>query len=140
MRPISAILHDIEKFQPTDDGNWLALDDLLQELWSEEEGPAEALVPLFHLLERFPEEESAGVLWGVLHGIETYPNYEAELVQSLHRHPTGITVTMVRRMANSGYTLVAGHSIESLYHAVLTHPKASKEAKESAEDYLNHSK
>ena len=138
MRFTSAILHDIEKFQPTEDGNWLALDDLIQELWSEGEAPVEALVPLFHLLERFPEDESAGVLWGVLHGIETYPNYETELVQSLHRQPTAITVTMVRRMANSGYALVAGRSMASLYQAVLTHPKAPEEAKESAEDYLNH--
>lgn len=139
MRPTSAILHDVEEFQPTADGNWLALDALLQELWSEE-GPVEALVPLFRLLERFPEDESDGVLWGVLHGIETYPTYEAELVQSLHRHPTAITVTMVHRMANSGYGLVAGHPIESLYRAVLIHPKTSEEVKASAGDYLSHSK
>ncbi len=125
MRPTSAILHDIEKFQPTEDGNWLALDDLLQELWIEEEGPHEALVPLFQLLERFPKDESAGVLWGVLHGIETYPQYETELVDSLRRHPTDITVTMVRRIANSGHTLVAGQPIESLYQAVLTHSRGS---------------
>lgn len=137
MRSTSAILHDIEKFQPTEDGNWLALDALLEELFMED-SPPEALVPLFQLLERFPKDESAGVLWSVLHGIETYhPHYEAELVQSLRRHPTDMTVTMVRRMVNSGYSLVAGQSSKSLYQAVLTHPKASEEAKESAQDYLN---
>lgn len=136
MRPTSAILHDIEKFQPTQDGNWLALDDLVEELFLKE-SPPEALGPLFHLLERFPNDESAGVLWGVLHGIETYhPTYEAQLVQSLRRHPTALTVTMVRRMVNSGYRLVAGQSVESLYEAVLTHPKASAEAKEYAQDFL----
>jgi hypothetical protein len=133
MRPTSAILHDIERLQPVEEKDWLTLDDLLHELWSEEGGPAEALVPLFRLLERFPEED--GVLWGVMYAIKTYPNYEAELVQSLHRHPTYITVTMV---ANSGYSLLAGYSLESLYQAVLRHPKASEEAKESAGDYLNH--
>lgn len=145
MRPTAAILQDIEQFQPTADGNWLALDAFVQELWAEElwaegEGPAEALVPLFQLLERFPEDDSAGVLWGVLHGIESYPQYEAQLVQSLQRHPTDLTVTMVHRMANSGYTVVAGHPLDSLYRAVLAHPKASDEAKESAQDYLTTSK
>jgi hypothetical protein len=140
MRTTSAILQDIKKFQPTSDGNWLALDALVHELWAADEGPAEALVPLFQVLERFPKDESAGVLWGVLHGIESYPNYEAQLVQSLQRHPTDLTVTMVRRMANSGYTSIAGHPLDSLYRAVLSHPKASDEAKESAQDYLTASK
>ncbi|RZJ85715.1 MAG: hypothetical protein EOO60_14415 [Hymenobacter sp.] len=140
MRPTAIILQDIAQFQPTADGNWLALDALVQELWAEGEGPAEALVPLFQLLERFPEEESAGVLWGVLHGIESYPAYEAQLVQSLQRHPTDLTVTMVHRIANSGYSAVAGHPLDSLYRAVLTHPRASDEAKESAQEYLTTSK
>jgi hypothetical protein len=140
MRPTSAILQDIEKFQPTAAGNWLALEELVQELWAADEGPVEALVPLFQVLERFPEDESAGVLWGVLHGIESYPNYEVQLIHSLQRHPTDLTVTMVRRMANAGYTSVAGHPLASLYRAVLSHPKASDEAKESAQDYLTASK
>lgn len=140
MRSTVIILQDIAQFQPTADGNWLALDALVQELWTEGKGPAEALVPLFQLLERFPKDESAGVLWGVLHGIESYPDYEAQLVQSLQRHPTDITVTMVRRMANSGYASAAGHPLDSLYRAVLTHPKASDEAKESAQAYLMASK
>jgi hypothetical protein len=140
MRPIATILQDIEQFQPTADGNWLALDAMVQELWAEDEGPVETLVPLFQLLERFPKDESAGVLWGVLHGIESYPQYEAQLVHSLQRHPTDLTVTMVRRLANAGYTAVAGHPLDSLYRAVLLHPQASAEAKESAQDYLTASR
>ncbi|TVT39294.1 hypothetical protein FNT36_16700 [Hymenobacter setariae] len=140
MRPVPVILRDIENFQPTEDGNWLALDDLLQELWTEKEGPREALIPLFQLLERFPEDESAGVLRSILHGIESYPEYEAELVKSLYRHPTDITVTMVRRIANSGQALVAGQPIKRLYQVVIAHPKASKKARETAQDYLNNSR
>ncbi|MDF7815208.1 hypothetical protein [Hymenobacter sp. YC55] len=134
MRSTSAILHDIETFQPLED-DWLALENLLQELWQEEH-PAEALVPLFHLLERFPEDESAGVLWGVLHALEAYPDYEAELVDSLRRQPTELTLTMLRRIANAGQALVAGHPINSLYEVVLAHPMASEEVKETAQDYL----
>jgi hypothetical protein len=139
MRSVPAILRDIESFQPTEDGNWLVLDSLLQELWTEKKGPPEALVPLFQLLERFPEDESAGVLWTVLHGIESYPQYETELVESLHRHPTDITVTMVHRIANSGQVLIAGQPIKNLYQIALAHPKASDEAKEYAQDYLDSS-
>jgi hypothetical protein len=36
--------------------------------------------------------------------------------------------------------LIAGHPLDSLYRAVLSHPKASDEAKESAQDYLTASK
>ncbi len=135
MRPVNAILHEIENFQATKDGNWLALDDLLQEIWTEGT-PTEALRPLFQLLERFPNDESSGVLWGVLHGIETYPDYEAELVHSLQRHPTELVVTMAGRIANSGQKSIAGHSITNIYQLVLNHPKASVDAKETAQAFL----
>lgn len=135
MRPIAAILHDIEKFQPTKCGNWIALDGLLQELWKEE-APDEALLPLFQLLERFPDDESAGVLWGVLHGIEAYSDYETELVNSLQRHPTDLTVTMAGRIANSGQKSIASQPITGIYQLVLNHPKASVEARETAQAFL----
>lgn len=135
MRPITSILHDIEQFQPTKEGNWLALNDLLQELWTEEL-PKEALSPLFQLLERFPNDESAGVLWGVLHGIEAYPEYETELVDSLQRHPTDLTVTMAGRIANSGQQLIAGQPIASIYQSILNHAKANADTKENALAFL----
>jgi len=135
MRLIDNILNDIKLFQPTKEGNWLALDNLLQELWAEE-FPREALYPLFQLLERFPNDESAGVLWGVIHGIEAYPEYETELVDSLKRHPTDLTVTMAGRIANSGQQLIAGQPIESIYQLVINHPKADADAKETAQAFM----
>ena len=135
MRPVATILHDIELFQPKKGGNWLALDELLHELWTEE-FPKEALSPLFRLLERFPNDESAGVLWGVLHGIEAYPEYETELVDSLKRRPTDLTVTMAGRIANSGQKSIAGQPIASIYQLAINHPKASVEARETAQSFL----
>jgi hypothetical protein len=52
-RPKSRIVADIDAFE-TIDGNWLALDGLLEELWRS--GDAESHIPrLFAVLERFPE-------------------------------------------------------------------------------------
>ena len=107
MPSLANLLDRIASCDPSQEDDWLPLDHLLQELWAEGE-PPEALIPLFRLLERFPEDESAGVLMGVLHGIESYPSYESELLDSLQRQPTDITFYLVRRIANTGQQTIAG--------------------------------
>lgn len=138
MRPLADILADIVAFQRTTDGNWLALDDLLSEVFAHT-ASKEAVAPVFHLLERFPADDSAGVLWSALHGLESVPDYEAELVKSLHRHPAELTLTMVHRIANGGQKQIAGHPIQRLYELVLAHPKSLATVKDTAQEYLNES-
>ncbi|UOQ97018.1 hypothetical protein MUN81_17475 [Hymenobacter sp. 5317J-9] len=134
MRPANQVLQDIQHFQPTE-GNWLKLDDLITELWETGE-PDRYIEQLFELLERFPTDESQGVLWGVLHGIEALNNYELELLKSIQRQPTEITTYMVHRIANTGATMTMGRSISELYRLIATHPLAPVAAKEIAESYL----
>jgi hypothetical protein len=74
----------IAAFAP-EDGFWLPLDDLLAELWNSD--PTLLDLPLlFAIFERFPEDDGAGVLWSIIHGVEALPfDYEAELKASLER-------------------------------------------------------
>lgn len=132
-RTVSALLHALATFQPHD--SWAEVDDLLAELW-EHGPPIEALVPLFRFLERFPTDESAGVLMGLVHGLETYPAYESELVDSLRRQPTEMTLLLLRRLANTGQSTVAHVSVSTLYREIQTHPATPVKVQELAHTFL----
>jgi len=100
MRTQQQILKDIEDFRPVDD-NWLPLDDLLAELWHGRID-ASCFRTLFGVFERYPEEHGGGVLWSILHGIESMDiDYEDELRQSLSRQPSHMAEVMLRRLEKS---------------------------------------
>lgn len=101
-RPTFAVLKDIEEFAPVG-GNWRQLDDLLAELWSE--GVTEGQIPiLFRVFERFPDEDGAGVLWSIVHGVESLPfNYEPLLRQSIARQPSFMAAIMLRRLEKANH-------------------------------------
>jgi len=99
-RSALAVLRDIDKFVPTD-GNWLRLDELLAELWSEGVTPGQLSV-LFRVFERFPHEDGAGVLWSIVHGVESLPlDYESVLRESLARQPSLMAEVMLGRLENA---------------------------------------
>jgi hypothetical protein len=99
-RPVDDILRDIEAFRPTD-GVWLPLDDLLAELW-DAGAPARALPMLFGVFERFPEDDGAGVLWSIVHGVEGLDfDYEQPLRDSLARQPSDMGKIMLGRLERS---------------------------------------
>jgi hypothetical protein len=96
-RPTFTVLKDIEDFSPMH-GNWRHLDDLLDELWSG--GVVEGQLPiLFGVFERFPEEDGAGALWSIVHGVESLPfNYESVLRRSIARQPSYMGRVMLQRL------------------------------------------
>ena len=95
-----AILRDIDAFAPAN-GEWRALDDLLAELWAA--GVREGHLPvLFRVFERYPEEDGAGVLWSIVHGIEGLAiDYEGALRESLCRQPSFMGKIMLQRLEKS---------------------------------------
>lgn len=97
------VLDAVARFAPTEDGNWLALDALLDRLWCLGGPDADALPVLFGVFERFPEDDGAGVLWSVLHGVEDFEPgfYEAALRASVARVPSLMGTTMLRRLERS---------------------------------------
>jgi hypothetical protein len=95
-----AILRDIDAFAPAD-GDWRALDALLSELWAV--GAREGhLLTLFRVFERYPDDDGAGVLWSIVHGIEAMPvDYESALRQSLQRQASFMGQVMLKRLEMS---------------------------------------
>jgi hypothetical protein len=96
MRTSQNIINDINQFEPQN-GNWLPLDSLLNELW--ETGDQENFTSeLLKVFERFPEEDGAGVFWSIVHGLERFSAYETELIDSLNRQPSEMGLLMLRRI------------------------------------------
>lgn len=97
MREPENILRDISVFRPVND-EWLALDDLIEELWSVGVQP-EHLPTLLGVFERYPEDDGAGVFWSIVHGIESLPvDYEPVLIESINRNPSLMGNIMLKRL------------------------------------------
>lgn len=96
----SDILQAISAFEPVDD-EWLPLDKLLEALWFT--GVRESDVPiLFAVFERFPDDDGAGVLWSIVHGVESLPfDYEAILQGSMARKPSFMGDIMLKRLSRA---------------------------------------
>ena len=132
-RSAAKIVAAIRAFEPAD-GNWRPLDDLFAELWST--GEAKLQIPaLFSVLERFPEEDGAGVLWSVVHGLESLPDYEPELVRSVQRQPSELAVTMIGRLLNGGISKVGATDLVSLLQSVAAHAEVPARVREIARDF-----
>jgi hypothetical protein len=100
-RTADQIITDIRDFQPVG-GNWRQLDDLFEELWAT--GLAVRHIrDLLAVLERFPVDDGAGVLWSVVHGVESLPGREPELIRSVRRKPSELGVTMIGRLLTAVY-------------------------------------
>lgn len=101
MHPLSETLQQIENFSPRD-GDWRPLDALLEELWASGDLRLDVLPVLFGVFERFPEDDGAGVLWSIVHGIEALPfDYVPALQQSHRRSPSLMSDIMLSRAANA---------------------------------------
>jgi len=99
-RAVDDILRDIEAFRPLN-GVWLPLDGLLGELWGAGV-PVGALPTLFAVFERFPDDDGAGVLWSIVHGVEAVDlDYDEPLRASLARRPSHMGKVMLGRLERS---------------------------------------
>lgn len=95
-RTTQQVLKEIKAFRPTD-GEWLTLDELLDELW--QLGVTHDAIPvLLGIFERFPDDDGAGVLWSIVHGLESLEGYESELRASVARTPSIMGTIMLKRL------------------------------------------
>ncbi len=113
---MSTVLDQLRRFEPKD-GEWLPLDELLATLSPDNLRP-EAIDALFTLLERFPLDDGAGVLWSVVHLLEAAGGYESRLLQSIATAPSGLAVTMINRMINGNITRVCDTELMEVLNAV----------------------
>jgi hypothetical protein len=124
----------IASFRPQD-GNWVGLDALLDELWTTG-SPQKAIPAMLRVLERYPEEDGAGVLWSILHGLESLSGYEPQLMMSVRRVPSDLGVTMLGRLLNSACQHIAGMPIREVLLEVVKRSDAGPRARSTADAFL----
>jgi hypothetical protein len=127
------VLARVDSFDPADAG-WRALDDLLGDLFSSP-SPESGIDSMLRVLERFPEGDGQGVLWSLVHGLESLPSYESALVASVRRQPTELNVVMVNRLINGGYRFVGTTDLLDLFVQVQSHPNCPESVRTHARDY-----
>lgn len=99
-RDVDDILGDIASFRP-EGADWLPLDSMIAELW-QVGVPPRALPTLLGVFERFPDDDGAGVLWSIVHGVESLDlDYEQPLRDSLARQPSHMGQVMLDRLEKS---------------------------------------
>lgn len=134
MPKVDGVIKALARYQPEPDG-WLGLDGLLERLWATGE-PEKGVGALFGVFERFPEHDGYGVFWSILHGLESLPDYESPLVDSVRRRPTEFNVRMIDRILNAGQNSISGADGLMLLREVLVHPDATDQARKNAGEYL----
>jgi hypothetical protein len=97
---------------------------------------AEFLDVWFRLYERCPDDESEGLFWAILHGLETYPISDRLVVNSVVRNPSEFPLMMVNRMLNAGIKKVDGVDLMELLQRVATNDSCSPQIRENADDFL----
>lgn len=133
-RSIAEMIAAIRSFEPRD-GSWLALDILVGELF--QAGAArQGIDALFAVLERHPTEDGAGVLWSIVHGLESLPDYEPALVESVRRAPAELSLVMIGRMLNAGVTEAGGIQLTSLLGEVAGNEEVAPEIRRAARKTL----
>ncbi|WP_422929150.1 hypothetical protein [Singulisphaera sp. PoT] len=120
-RPPEVLIAAIRDFEP-DDGNWLALNGLLDELTRSEAG-GRGIEAMLSLLEKYPADDGTGVFWSIVHGVESLAGYEPALVESVRRTPAEFSVLMVGRMLNAGEVEVGGVRLLPLIRGVAEMPE-----------------
>lgn len=115
-RTSQEIIDEIDVFHPIG-GDWQSLDTLLAELWSTGE-PHKHIAGLLAVLERFPGGDGAGVLWSIVHGLESLPGYESALIRSACRKPSELSVAMIGRLLNGGTTQIGEISLVELLREI----------------------
>jgi hypothetical protein len=100
------------------------------------ESPELGIDALLRVFERFPEKDGYGIFWSILSGLETLPNYEGKLIESVMRQPSRFSLLMVNRMLNADMTEVKGVNLLNLLKRVAKDEKQSEEIRIEARDFI----
>ena len=133
-RTTQQIIHDMDGFAPID-GSWRRLDDLVGELF-QQSVTAEGITAALRVFERFPTGDGAGVLWSIVHGLESLPDYEPHLVASVRRRPSEPGVIMLHRILKTGQKDAGEVSIHSVLSEVAARPATEPSIRRYAESFL----
>jgi hypothetical protein len=94
-----------------------------------------AIPELFSVMERMPDTE-LGSPGPLVHTLERIHGYEHELVRSVHRRPSLLSVWMVNRILNSDLSDEARRSYLALLDEAANHPNAPESVGMDARSFL----
>ena len=98
--------------------------------------PEQAVPEMFRLIERLSDAH-LGSPGPLVHTMERWRGrYEDELVNSIRRRPTKLSVWMVNRILNSDLPRDTRRLYMSLLNEAATHPAASEPVRESARHFI----
>jgi hypothetical protein len=99
--------------------------------------PERAIPELFGVMERLPESD-LGSPGPLVHTLEKLSDYEDNLVKSVHRRPTVLSVWMVNRILNSVLPLESRQSYLTLLEETAMHPDATNGVRNDARRFLEY--
>ena len=98
--------------------------------------PERAIPEMFAFMERLPDVD-LGSPGPLVHTLERM-DYTTELVASLHRRPTALSVWMVNRILNSSLSPEQRQFFLDLLASVAEHPAANESARDQAEHFIHY--
>lgn len=137
-RATGDVISEIELFDP-ELHDWQRLRDLVTEL-AESNDPHAGVDCLIGIFERFPDDEGEGVLWLIVHALESMGGYEPSLLKSVSRAPNEMSLLMVGRLMNNNVWDVDGVSLPGLLEHVATDSVYSPAQRAAASRWLERAK
>jgi hypothetical protein len=136
-RDIHNLIADIDALAALDISGCARLESLIDEYFASPVA-VDHLDVWFRLYERFPDDDTHGGFWSILHGLEAQPGCDAAVVVSVCRKPTFFPLMMVNRMLNGNITTAAGTDLLGLLRRVAADEQASATVRQEAQRFLEH--
>ena len=118
----------------TDARGWEKLSQLTGALMSSQ-GPERAIPELFSVMERLPDAD-LGTPGPLVHTLEQLQGYEKELVRSVGRRPSQLSVWMVNRILNTELSDDDRRTYMSLLAGAAANPNALKSVRDDARNFI----
>ena len=113
------------------------LDDMILKLFAS--GNAElGIDAMLRVFERFQNKVDLYIFWNLVHGLETLPDYEKNLFESIKRKPSEFSLLMVNRILNAGITEVGDVNILDLLKSVAIDESQSDEMRKEAQHFVEY--
>jgi hypothetical protein len=97
--------------------------------------PEKAIPELFGVMERLPATD-LGSPGPLVHTLERLHGYEGELVRSVRRQPSLLSVWMVNRILNTNLSDDARRSYIALLNEALAHPNVPETVREDIRSFI----
>ena len=114
---------------------WEHLSELTDALMAIPDGRETAIPELFSVMERMPETD-LGSPGPLVHTLEALKGYEQELIRSVRRCPSLLSVWMINRILNTHLPTDIRQSYMSFLNEAATRPDVPKAVQDDARDFL----